>query len=132
MKLTADTNLLVRAMTEDDPHQSRLAQNEHAQAELVAVTLPALCEMVWVLARGYKIGASDIAAQIRILLACETVATDRPAVEAGLALLDESGDFADGVIACEGTALGADEFVSFDKRAVALLQARGKNARLLL
>jgi predicted nucleic-acid-binding protein len=58
VKLTADTNLLVRAMTEDDPHQSRLAQNELAQAELVAVTL--------------------------------------------------------------------------DKRAVALLQARGKNARLLL
>ncbi len=118
-------------MTEDDPYQSRLAQNELAQAELVAVTLPALCEMVWVRARGYKIAASDIAAQIRILLACETIAIDRPAVESGLALLDGGGDFADGVIACEGTSLGADEFVSFDKRAVTLLQAQGKNARLL-
>jgi predicted nucleic-acid-binding protein len=45
----------------------------------------------------------------------KNVALDRPAVEAGLALLEKDGDFADGVIACEGAWLGADEFVSFGK-----------------
>jgi predicted nucleic-acid-binding protein len=59
------------------------------------------------------------------------VVTNRPAVEAGLAVLDMGGDFADGVIAYEGHWLGAEEFVSFDKQAVTLLKSQGKRARLL-
>jgi predicted nucleic-acid-binding protein len=59
------------------------------------------------------------------------VVTNRPAAEAGLALLDRGGDFADGVIAYEGHWLGAEEFVSFDKQAVSLLKSQGKRARQL-
>jgi hypothetical protein len=40
------------------------------------------------------------------------VVMNRPAVEAGLTVLDVGGDFADGVIAHEGDWLGAEEFVS--------------------
>ena len=47
--------------------------------------------------------------------------TNRPAIEAGLAMLDAGGDFADGVIAYEGRWLGAETFVSFDKKAVEML-----------
>ena len=43
MKITADTDILVRAITEDHARQSRLAQTALADAELVALTLPALC-----------------------------------------------------------------------------------------
>jgi predicted nucleic-acid-binding protein len=57
--------------------------------------------------------------------------THLPAVEAGLAVLDQGGDFADGAIAFEGHWLGGEEFVSFDKQAVKLLKAQGKRARLL-
>ena len=57
---------------------------------------------------------------------------NRRAVEAGLALLDAGGDFADGVIAYEGNWLGAEVFVSFDKKAVKLLAAQDEAARLLL
>ena len=53
------------------------------------------------------------------------------AAEAGLALLESGGDFADAVIAHEGRWLGADTFVSFDKKAAKLLQARGEAAQLL-
>jgi predicted nucleic-acid-binding protein len=56
---------------------------------------------------------------------------NQPAVEAGMAMLNVGGDFADGVIAYEGNWLGADTFVSFDKRAVKLLETQGKSARLL-
>jgi predicted nucleic-acid-binding protein len=56
---------------------------------------------------------------------------NRPAAEAGLAVLDAGGDFADGVIAYEGNWLGAETFVSFDKKAVKLMDAQGKPARLL-
>jgi hypothetical protein len=56
---------------------------------------------------------------------------NRPAAEAGLAMLEAGGDFADGAIAYEGSWLGADTFVSFDKKAVALMQARGEAVRQL-
>lgn len=95
------------------------------------MTLPVLCEFVWVMSRAYKEPRDRIARAIRGLLATENVAVDHAAVEAGLACLDAGGDFADGIIAHEGQWLGGEMFVSFDKRAVALLQARGEAAREL-
>ena len=67
MRITADTNVLVRALTEDRAEQSKAAQTALNRAEIVALALPALCELVWVL-RAYKIQPSDIAAAIRRLL----------------------------------------------------------------
>lgn len=131
MRLTADTNLLVRAIVEDDLKQAKIAQAELRRAEVVAISSAALCEFVWVLAQGYKIPTVEIAASIRVLIASENVVADRPAVEAGLAILEAGGDFADGIIAHEGVAAGGETFVSFDKDAVRLLQRLGGNARLL-
>jgi predicted nucleic-acid-binding protein len=130
MKITADTNVLVRAITEDDAEQSKAAQIALRKADIVALTIPTLCELVWVL-QGYKIRPSDIAGTIRDLLNGKNVVVNRPAAEAGLALLDAGGDFADGAIAYEGNWLGADTFVTFDKKAVRLMQAQGTSARLL-
>lgn len=131
MKTTADTNVLVRAITGDDKQQSEVAQAELARADVVALALPALCELVWVLARGYKIPSAEIAEVIRRLMNAWNVVVNRPAAEAGLALLDVGGDFADGVIAYEGSWLGAETFISFDKQAVKLIDAQGQAARLL-
>jgi predicted nucleic-acid-binding protein len=131
MKMTADTNVLVRAVTEDQEQQSRAAQTALEKAELVAMPMPALCELVWVLSQGYKIPPTEIAEAIRCLINGANVAVNRPAAEAGLAMLDAGGDFADGAVAHEGNWLGADTFVSFDKQAVSLLVAQGKSARLL-
>jgi predicted nucleic-acid-binding protein len=131
MKMTADTNVLVRALAGDDERQSKIAQSELKKAELVALALPALCELVWVLSQGYKIPSSEIAEAIRRLMNGANVVVNRPAAEAGLALLDAGGDFADGVIAYEGNWLGADSFISFDKNSVKRMEARGKSARLL-
>jgi predicted nucleic-acid-binding protein len=131
MKITADTNVLVRAMLGDDERQGKIAQSELKKAELVALALPAICELVWVLSQGYKIPAGEIAQAIRRLMNGANVETNRPAVEAGLALMDAGGDFADGVIAYEGNWLGAESFVSFDRKAVKLIEAQGQSARLL-
>lgn len=57
---------------------------------------------------------------------------NRPAVEAGLSILEAGGDFADGVIAYEGIWLGGETFVSFDKHAVKLLTEKGNAAQLLV
>jgi predicted nucleic-acid-binding protein len=131
VKITADTNLLVRALTGDDARQSKLAQAELAKADLVALTVPALCELVWVLSRGYGIPAAEIAQALRLLMSGANVVVNRPAAQAGLAQLEAGGDFADGVIAFEGAWLGAQMFVSFDRRAVRLMEAQGQPARLL-
>ena len=86
MKITADTNVLVRAITGDDPQQSEIAQAVLANASVVALPLPVLCELVWVLSQGYKI----------------------PTMEVGEVI-----------------------FVSFDRKAVKLIEAQGESARLL-
>src|ERR1019366_2174973 len=104
MKITADTNVLVRAMTDDDVRQSRVARNVLARAEMVAATLPTLCELAWVLSRGYKIPTGEIVEGFRRLINAANVVVNRPAAEAGLAHLEAGGDFADGVTAFEGAA----------------------------
>ena len=131
MKVAVDTNVLVRAAVRDDPAQANIAIKVLTDAELIAVALPCLCELVWVLLRVYSFEPSDAAAAIRALLATANVEMNRPAAEAGLAVLEAGGDFADGVIAYEGHWLGGETFVSFDKKAVALLTAQGQSARLL-
>lgn len=131
MKITADTNVLLRAYLSDDEAQTRAAIDVLETADAVSVTLPCLCEFVWVLARRYKIAPDDIAAAIGTLLDTSNVIVDRPAVASGLAMLKAGGDFADGVIAHEGRRLGGETFVSFDRAAVELLMARGVPSRLI-
>ena len=131
MKVTADTNLLIRAAVQDDLRQARKAAKILAEADVVAVPVPVLCEFVWVLRRGYKKPVTDVSDAIRRLMRSANVTMNRTAVEAGLSALDAGGDFADGAIAHEGEWLGAEEFVSFDSKAVSSLQARGSRARLL-
>jgi predicted nucleic-acid-binding protein len=131
MKVTADTNVLIRAAVQDDLHQARRAAKILAEADLVAVPVPVICEFVWVLRRGYRKSATDVSDAIRRLMRSPNVVMNRTAVEAGLSALDAGGDFGDGVIAHEGEWLGAEEFVSFDSKGVSLLQAQGSRARLL-
>jgi predicted nucleic-acid-binding protein len=54
-----------------------------------------------------------------------------PAADAGLAVLNAVGDFADGLIAYEGSWLGGDIFMSFDETAVSLIAKQGQRAKLL-
>lgn len=131
MKVAVDTNVLVRAVVRDDRVQANVAATVLTNAELIAVALPCLCEFVWVLLKVYGFQKADAAGAIRVLLAAANVEVNRPAVESGLLVLDAGGDFADGVIAYEGNWLGGETFVSFDKKAVALLAAKGQSTRLL-
>jgi predicted nucleic-acid-binding protein len=131
MKITVDTNVLIRAVVRDDEKQAIAADRILKSAEIIAVTLPCLCEFVWVLRRLYEFDREDIAAAIRALADTENVTLNRPAVEAGLAVLNAGGDFADGLIGYEGNWLGAETFVSFDKKAVALLARQRYETRLL-
>jgi predicted nucleic-acid-binding protein len=131
VRITADTNLLVRAVVQDDQRQARAAVAVLQQAELVAVPLTVLCEFVWVLRRVYALTNQDCLAAIEALMASEQVVLDGPGVRLGLQMLAAGGDFADGVIAHAGHVLGGDVLATFDRRAAALLEDLGQRTLLL-
>ncbi len=131
MKITADTNVLVRGVVRDDEKQARAAERVLKEATVIAVAMPTLCEFVWVLRKAYELAPLDIAEAMRALLETKNLIVNRPAAEAGLSMLEVGGDFADGVIAHEGNWLGGETFVSFDEKAVVLLKERGQSAALL-
>lgn len=131
LRITPDTNVLVRAATLDDRTQAALATDLLRDADVIAVTLSALCEFAWVLERGYKWAAPDVLGFIVTLLSSPSVRVDRAAAEAGLAMLGAGGDFADGVIAFDGRRFGGQIFASFDRQAVDLVAAQGGEVYLL-
>ena len=131
MKVTLDTNVLVRLATRDNPAQAAMALQILQKASLIAVPTSALCEMVWVLLRGYRYSPAQVAHALDTLLQVRQVVCHTATVLAGLALLKNGGDFADGVIAFEGDLLGGTEFVSFDQHVVKLLKAQKRKVRLL-
>lgn len=131
MRIIADTNVLLRSVVRDDVVQAEAADRSLQEASSIAVTLPCLCEVVWVLRQVYGFSAYDAASAVQALLNTSNVVLNRAAVEAGLACLRVGGDFADGAIAYEGRWLGCEIFVSFDRRAVAQVTAQGYSAQLL-
>lgn len=131
MRFIADTNILLRITLRDDPDQARVAQDALRQATLLTISLPTFCEFAWVLAQGYKQKPAQIALAIDAFLQIGIVETDRASINAGLAILNAGGDFADGVIAFEGRRAGGEIFLTFDKRAARLLSQSGTEIRLL-
>ncbi|MGE3370409.1 MAG: type II toxin-antitoxin system VapC family toxin [Rhizobiaceae bacterium] len=131
MNITADTNLILRMLLNDDPRQSPAAVRAISDATTVAVTLPTLCEIAWVMRSRFRLSRSDVARFMKTVVATDKIVLDRPAVEAGLALLEAGGDFADGVIAHEGRRLGGDTFVTFDRDAGARVERAGYAVNVL-
>lgn len=128
VKITADTNVLLRAVVEDDAAQAAVARALLVQATVIAVPIAVFCEFAWVLRHGYGYSTLDTAAAIEAVAGIDTVVTDAPAVDAGLAALRAGGDFADGTIASQGERLGGTVFASFDRGVVASLRSHGANA----
>ena len=131
MKIIADTNILVRAVLNDDITQSRAAQHALSSADQVIIGRHTFCEMVWVLRQGNKLPKAEIINAILGYLEAANVVTDDAAVQAGLDAMRSGADFADGIIAYEGRWLGGETFVSFDKKAVAALEKQGQRVKLL-
>jgi len=46
LNITADTNVLIRAVVHDDAAQASIAAKALMQADKIAVTLPSLCESI--------------------------------------------------------------------------------------
>ena len=131
MKVIVDTNILLRAVIEDDIYQTRQARALLVRAELIVIPLTALCEFAWVASRSYHLDKAQVAVSINFLLESEAVVCDRAAIEAGLDMIEAGGDFADGVIAFEGRRLGGGTFSTLDKKAATILKATGEDCLLI-
>lgn len=129
MKITADTNLLVRAAVIDDEAQAASARKVMAEADAVVVPTAAVLEFVWVLRSIYRFSRPEVARAVETLIGSTKVVTDAIAIRAGLSVHLAGGDFADGVIAAAGAGMGGETFVSFDRKAISRIMDLGLNAR---
>jgi predicted nucleic-acid-binding protein len=124
---TTDTNVIIRIIEEDNLQQAAAAMNLMAGSTKFFIPVVVFCETAWVLRSVYKRSSRFISAAIRGLLGNAKVVTEEDAVLAGLRMLDDGGDFADGVVQYTGNQLagGPSTFASFDQDAVSRLAARG-------
>ena len=118
-----DTNVLVRYIVRDDPRQTasatRLIESRCQAHDPGLVTLVVLCELVWVLDRGYGYGRPAIAGVLRGLLAADDLQVERSelAWQALNLYEQEQADFSDYVIGLSNRAQKAEATFTFDKRA---------------
>ena len=121
MRIAVDTNVLVRYLTWDDERQAIEAANAIEGADAVVVPTIVLCELVWVLKRAYGYAGPEIADILRRIAAIRSVEIERPAAEAGIAMLARGSDFADGVVRYEADRAKCDHLVTFDQSFARLL-----------
>jgi predicted nucleic-acid-binding protein len=131
VRISIDTNVLLRVVVGDDPAQERVAKKLLKKAELIAVPLSSLVEFVWVLRSGYGYNRTEILEALEAMLLIENLVVDQMAVYAGIGMMRAGGDFADGVIAFEGERLGGETFASFDVKAANAWAKLGRPAQLL-
>jgi predicted nucleic-acid-binding protein len=121
VRIAVDTNVLVRYLTWDDERQAIEAANAIEGADTVVVPMIVLCELIWVLKRAYRYAGPEIIEILRRLVAIRVVEIERPAAEAGIAMLARGGDFADGVVRHEADRAKCDRLVTFDQSFARLL-----------
>lgn len=125
MNIVADTNVLVRVILQDDEQQAALAADYLRQAQSIAIATSTLCELVWILQKNTKLPREQIVHTLQTLLDTDKIIVNRACVEAGLAVFQAGGDFADGVIAFEGKTLNNGVFCTFDRKAAHILREQG-------
>lgn len=113
-----DTNVLVRAILQDDSVQSPKAQARMAtlaKGEGLFVSSFALLELAWVL-RSCKVPKTKVVETLRAMLATSGITVGhRPQVAAALDAFEfGKGDFGDYLIQQDGAFHGAGGFLSFD------------------
>ena len=115
-----DTNVLIRYLTQDDPGQfreaTRLLEALEANGESAHLSVTTMCEIVWVLSRGYKFARGEIALVVKTLLETALfVVEDRDHLREALALYESGfGDFADGLLGLRSLAAGCSRVATFD------------------
>ena len=110
--LVADTNIMVRLITLDDPAQVAVAKQAIGQ-ESVWIGITVLLELVWVLGSSHRYRRTHLHSVLSDLLETPTfVVEDEMAVAQALAWFLQGGDFADALHLARSH--GKGRFLTFD------------------
>jgi predicted nucleic-acid-binding protein len=123
LTIAVDTDVLVRYLTWDDLTHAQAAARVIESGETVAISTIVLCELVWVLKRAYRLTSAEIVEAVQYVIESRNVDVDRPAAEAGLHMLHQGGDFADGIIQHDSDRAKCSHIATFDRAFADLLGA---------
>jgi predicted nucleic-acid-binding protein len=118
-----DTNVLVRHIVQDNKQEANAASvliaSRCSADDPGVVSLVVLCELVWVLDRGYGYDRGTVATVLRQLLSVEDLLVDRSELAWQALHMYENGkaDFADYLIGLSHRERGAEITCTFDRRA---------------
>ena len=117
-----DANILVRFVTQDDPVQSRYADEimqSLSAKEPGWISLTALAELVWVMTRKFRASRTRIESLLEALLAREEIVVEQSDLvhRAINQYRIGTADFSDYLIACAAQAAGCRRTLTFDRKA---------------
>ncbi|MGA2217671.1 MAG: type II toxin-antitoxin system VapC family toxin [Terracidiphilus sp.] len=118
-----DTNVLLRYLTQDDPTQSQRAteiiERRLTEEEPGFVSIVVILEIVWVLKSLFKRSRQEIANDIEMLLAADTleVQNEQEVYYAVVSLRNGTGTFEDALIGSLGAWRGCSATLTFDEDA---------------
>ena len=123
-----DTNVMLRYIVKDDPHQCAEAAayiRTHCTSSSPGfINRIVLCELVWVLETAYKFRRGEVARVVEMILSTEEFLVENPseALSALQAYRDQGMDFSDALIGCTNRSFGCEETASFDQRAAQMTE----------
>ena len=118
-----DTNVLLRYLAQDDsvqsPRTTQIITDRLTEEEPGFVSLVAILEVVWVLKSLYKRSRREIANDIEMILAADTleIQNEQQIYHAVVALRNGTGSFEDALIGSLGIWRGCSETLTFDEKA---------------
>jgi predicted nucleic-acid-binding protein len=118
-----DTNLLLRYLAQDDPTQSprttEIIERRLTEQEPGFISLVSVLEVVWVLKSLFKRSQQEIANDIEMLLAADTleVQNEQEVYYAVVSLRNGTGTFEDALIGALGIWRGCSATLTFDEDA---------------
>lgn len=117
-----DTNVLIRYLVQDDPIQSKRANNIIEKEELIYINQIVLCETVWVLSRGYSCPKNTIIDALeKILTIRQFEIEDKNLIWAAIDIYKKtSADFSDCLIGLKNRHARCLTTITFDKKAASL------------
>ena len=125
-----DTNVILRYLLQDDPKQTRQA-NEIVDRQLSEqtpgfISLVTVLEIVWVLRSLLKQNPSQIASHLENLLTADSleVQNEQQVFDAVFALKRGTGDFEDALIGALNAWAGCSHTLTFDRKAAQLPRFR--------
>lgn len=116
-----DTNILVRYFTQDDPEQAQIVEkiieNYGSSPNSLFINNIVMCELVWVLERGYKYSKEQVGVVINQMLSTEEFVFEKQEL-LWLALneyVQNNSDYSDALIGLINKSSGCKETLTFDQ-----------------